>query len=222
MEAILEAIYSDERYNSLVRSLDERDRRGAYLLLRLMVGGDLTERQLQRVLSHIQLQESSWKDAFGALWGGLTRLVPKVFRYLLGLRDPNKLRKAVERDLPKIKQAADEVAVIHNIKVTTADAQELIRRTEAKMARAPEVVVDHIRKALDEYVDDDKLSAERFTFKWVLLFIYYNIALFLMGLAMPWSFAPAFLSRFAITHLPVLYVAIVDLMDNLNTKKLAP
>jgi len=225
MEELLEVIYTDDRYLDLVESLNHPDRRAGYYCLKAMMGECLTERKLQEVLAHLHLHESSWKDFFGNAFKKVVACVPKLFRYLLG-GSPKKLIAQVKKDKTKMEAAAKEIASKHNITVTKADGDEFIRRAQEGMPRPPQQIVDIVKKTakLTEYVGSDELSAELFVYKWVLLLMLYHWILFLMGASGVLSLLiPGFAATsIVITHLPVLYVALMNVLEELETKTLVP
>jgi len=166
-------------------SAGTQDARKARLLLRNMVSGGLTERQMQDVLQQIRLEES-WKNDFVSWFRKMKNsLYQKALSALRSLKFSSVLQ-GVERDLPKFREMADQVEAKLNRKAAKTDAEALIRSLQAELPRIPSDLVDKVKKkmGLEERflpISDKGFSTLLHLQKWVMLIILYHILLYWLG-----------------------------------------
>ena len=217
-------LFNRSGYKVLVESLSAKGPRSyrlAYLQLRNMYGGRLTEKELHSTLHRVQLFESFWRKILDVLYGKLNYFYNEAVS-LLSRLSPKEQLKRIQRDMPKLRQKAREIEARYPgavPKLGKAEREEFIRRMVEK---TPTRIPDNLKKRFEKEFniheglfgltggkDPQALSTTGYVLKVIWATILYTIALSAHGVAL----------SIPIVFLPTLIAALDDLQYQLTTKK---
>ena len=205
----------------------QADRTGkvAHQLFETMVGGiaHMSRFECRDMLNSIYLTESLWSDIFGKAAQFLRGTWQKAYDFLKG-NSPARFLEKVTRELPDLQRQADKIAAENRIVIQRIDTEVALKKLLKQLPQPghplPDAVVRNLQGIMEAQVDksqsvfigSDKFSVTYWMDTWILVYVFYGIVIMLL------SGINAF--GLGIVHVPMLVLMIVDLVGQLNSKKL--
>jgi len=195
-------------------------RRLALIQIRQNCGHFLTEKEMSLALNRIQVQESKISEVVAKLLQAAHGLIGQLISYITG-KSLKELNQGVEKDLPKLREAAARVRAEQGLpeeRLSPGESEEIFRRAQENIPPPPEELIQKYAGMTEAVTDDGVLHFSVFFQKWTMMYLTYLVVRFLAGMSGLFTGGLGFLG-FTVIHLPYLVLLLDDWFYQVNKAK---